>query len=361
MKLSIPIGILVLLFLSNGCGKKQPKLKASIQKITESVYASGVIKSEQQYQAFPQVSGIIKNIFVKEGDSVAVGTKLFYISNETNQLNRQNAELNAYYNKLESNQNKIQDALLVVNFTQNKLTIDSSLWVRQQNLWQQNIGSRLELEQKELAYQNSKTNHQSAILKYKDLKKQLSFAEEQSANGLRISSKLENDYFVKSEISGMVYSLPIKVGEMVNPQTTVAIIGSALSFIIELQIDEFDIVKIKIGQQVFVQMDSYKGQEFEAIVTKINPIMDVRTKTFKAEAKFIKAPAVLYPNLTAEANIVIQTKNNALTLPRNTVNQNKVIKANGDTVLVKTGLKDYQRIEILDGISAEDEVLNLSL
>jgi hypothetical protein len=55
-------------------------------------------------------------------------------------------------------------------------------------------------------------------------------------------------------------------------------------------------------------MDSYKGDVFEAHVDKIVPIMVVRSRTFKIEAHFIKAPSKLYPNLTAEANIIIQTK-----------------------------------------------------
>jgi hypothetical protein len=36
--------------------------------------------------------------------------------------------------------------------------------------------------------------------------------------------------------------------------------------------------------------------------------MDARSLTFKIEAQFVKAPRKLYPNLTAEANIIIQTK-----------------------------------------------------
>ena len=70
-------------------------------------------------------------------------------------------------------------------------------------------------------------------------------------------------------------------------------------------------IKIKPHQKVFVSLDSYKGQTFEAEVVKISPIMNDRSKTFTVDARFTKAPPLVYPNLSLEANILIQTKKNA--------------------------------------------------
>jgi hypothetical protein len=61
-------------------------------------------------------------------------------------------------------------------------------------------------------------------------------------------------------------------------------------------------------------LDSYK-ESFEAIVDKIFPIMDARSRTFKIEAHFTSACKTI-SNLTAEANIIIQTKENTITIPR---------------------------------------------
>lgn len=57
---------------------------------------------------------------------------------------------------------------------------DSSLYFRQKNLWQQNIGTKVELEQRELAFQNSKASYYSSRVKYEDLKRQLNFTSSQS-------------------------------------------------------------------------------------------------------------------------------------------------------------------------------------
>jgi HlyD family secretion protein len=211
-----------------------------------------------------------------------------------------------------------------------------------------------DLELKQLNFQSSKTNLQAALIRYSDLKRQLNFASQQSKKNLMIAEKQLGDFIIKSEIEGKVYSLLKEKGEMVNTQTPLAIVGSANHFKIELQIDEYDIVKIKNGQLILVTLDSYKEQVFEAVVQKINPIMNERTKTFMVEAEFTIKPNTLFPNLTVEANIVINTKKNVLTLPRNLVSDDGfVTKADGKKVQVKTGLKDYNKIEILSGISAK--------
>lgn len=101
-------------------------------------------------------------------------------------------------------------------------------------------------------------------------------------------------------------------------------------------------------------MDSFKEQTLEASVTRIIPIMDSKTKTFTVEAKFTKQPPVLFPNLTLEANILIQSRENSLVIPRNyLINETKVLTSDGDTILVKVGIKNYQFAEILEGIDEQ--------
>jgi multidrug efflux pump subunit AcrA (membrane-fusion protein) len=355
MKIHFYIFLLVLLF---SCKSKTESIKPSIEPISESIYASGIVKSKNQYQAFASANGIVEDIFVSEGDFVKKGTPILSISNETQKLNRDNAKLAADYADYNANKEKLNEAALVIDFAKNKMLNDSTLYVRQKNLWQQQIGSKVEFEQRELAYQNSRLAYYSAKVKYDELKRQLTFSSSQSKKNLLISSKLESDYTLKSEIDGIVYSLSKSKGEIVGLQSAVAVIGDAKNFILEMQVDEYDIIKIKKDQLVYITLDSYKGKVFEAKVSKINPIMNERSKTFLVEAAFINQPEVLYPNITFEANILLQSKEKALLIPRNyLLNDSIVMKKNGDKVTVKTGLKDFQKIEILSGITADDELI----
>jgi HlyD family secretion protein len=345
--------IFAILFFS--CNKNVETTRPVTENITESVYASGIIKTKNQYQVFSTVSGNISKVFVTENDRVKTGSPLMLISDETSRLNRQNASLASDYAELSANREKLIDLKNNIALAQSKCSNDSLIFMRQHNLWNQNIGTRLELEQKELAYQNSKTMLQSAKIKYNDLLKQLELNAAQSKNNLAISRYKESDLTIKSEMDGKVYSLNKKRGEMVNPQTALAIIGDATHFLLELQIDEYDIVKIKLGQKVLVSMDSYKGRIFEATISKIDPLMDTHSKSFLVEAEFVNQPPVLYPNLTVEANIIIASKVNALTIPRNyLVEDSLVLIEKDEKKTVVTGLKDYQKVEIIKGLTAND-------
>lgn len=350
--------LLLLLAFFTSCGDGQETTQPTVEDISEAVYASGLVKSRNQYQVYPVVSGIIEEILVTEGDTVRRGETLVRISNEAAQLNTENARLAAAYARVSANTEKLTELQETIDLARSRMQNDSLLLARQRNLWASQIGTRVELEQRELAYKNSQTAYRSARLRYNDLKKQLDFAARQSQKNLQISETLRDDYTVKSETNGKVYSVLREKGELVSPQVPIAVLGDANEFILELQVDEYDIARVKPGQQVLLNLDSYRGQVFEGRITKINPAMNERTRSFTVEAEFVTKPDALYPNLTTEANIIIQAKKSALTIPREyLVDGAYVLKDKEERVPVKTGLKDYQKVEIVEGLSKEDVIV----
>jgi HlyD family secretion protein len=356
MKLKL---IVVFLILASACKDKREKIKPKFASITESVYASGIIKSKDQYELFSTVNGIIDSIYVSEGDTVQKGDIILVLSNEVQRINKENAQLSADYSDLKENQGKLAEALSQIELARTKMRNDSALFIRQANLWKKEIGSKVDYENVEMNFQNSKTAYQSAIQRHTDLKRQLSYNSSQTKKNLQISNQLENDFIIRSKIDGLVYSLNKKKGELVNIQTLIGVIGDSKMFILEMQVDEYDILQIRKGQNVMVSLDSYKGQVFEARVSKINPIMNEQSKSFLVEAEFVQQPTLLYPNVTLEANILLQTKKKALLIPRKyALRDSLVILSSGDTIPIKTGLKDYQKIEVIGGISEKDELIN---
>ena len=355
MKIPIYYSMFILILL--GCSSETESILPTIGTITESVYASGTIESDDQYQVFPSVNGIIQEVYVTEGDQVHANSNLFAIFNETSKINRQNAELNANYSDFEANSSRLNDLKLGIEFAKNKMNTDSVMLSRQKVLFEKEVITSVQLEQYDLNYRQSRTNFLSSQLKLADLKRQLNLSDQQSKNNLRLSARMENDFLVTSDVKGKVYSVLKKKGEMVNVQTPIAIIGSSSSFKIILQVDEYDIIKIKKGLKVIIALDSYKGESFEAVIHKIDPIMNDRSKTFTIEAVFTKQPKVLYPNLSLEANIVIRKKENTITNPRKyLLEDGYVLLKNNQKRYVKTGLKDYQKVEILSGLTQKDKI-----
>jgi multidrug efflux pump subunit AcrA (membrane-fusion protein) len=346
----------ILLFLIGlfSCTKKQETTQPIVASITESVYASGILKSKDQYQVFANVNGIIEKVLVSEGDSVKVGTPLFSIQQTEQQINVANAAASAQFADYKSNQEKVRQAQLFMQVAADKLKQDSSLYFRQVAIWKQEIGSKTDLELRALNYENAKANYYAAKVNYQDLKKQLQLNDDQAKRTLAVAESRLKDYTVKSTINGVVYSIDKIKGTWVSAQMPLAVVGASHHFILEMQIDEYDILKIQLGQLVYVTMDAYKGQVFEARISKIYPLMDERSKTFTVEAIFEKAPNKLYPNITFEANIVLNTKTKTLLIPRAYLwNDTAVITKDQDTLRVETGLKDYNNVEILKGITQE--------
>ncbi|MGE0637615.1 MAG: efflux RND transporter periplasmic adaptor subunit [Bacteroidia bacterium] len=350
--------LLFIAFSVFSCKNKQETVKPERSSITESVYASGVIKSKNQYQVFPSVNGIIDTVLVSEGDSVKAGTPIIIISGKIQKLNKELAQLNASYTDADANREKLDDAAMQLQLAKSKMQSDSLFYFRQKNLWEKQVGSKAELELKELAFANSRTAYYTARTRYNDLKKQLDFTSQQSKKNLQLTDVIQDDYTIKSDIDGIVYSVLKSQGELAGVQTPVAIIGDAADFILEMQVDEYDILKLRKDQKVIVRLDSYKGKVFDAVITKINPIMNERSKTFLVEASFITRPEILYPNITFEASVVINEKENVLLIPRNyMLNDSTVLNTNNEQVVIRTGLKDYKKVEVLSGISEADELL----
>lgn len=350
--------IVFLLFLS-ACNESVETTSATRENITESVYASGILKSKNQYEVYATVNGILNTTFVGEGDTVKKGALLLTISNETSTLSRENAQLAAELANIKTNQSRLDELTLGIAFAKSRMKNDSLLYIRQKNLWDQNIGSKVAYENARLNFENSKTTYSTAQLKYNDEKRRLDLLSQQAQINLEITQRNESDFTITSAIDGKVYSLLKEDGEIVTPQTPLAIIGDASSFILELQVDEYDIVLIQPGQLVKVTMDSYRGEVYDAVITKVYPLLNQRTKTALVEAQFKNQPSILYPNLTLEANIILQVKENVLTLPRAyVVDDTYVISVNGDTIPIKTGARDYIKTEVLEGIS-ENEILIL--
>ncbi|CAH0335660.1 Multidrug resistance protein MdtA [Flavobacterium sp. CECT 9288] len=358
MKLQVQFFLVMLSLLS--CSKKETEeMKPTVGEVTETVYASGVLKADGQYTVFATVNGTLQKVNVIAGQSISKGQSLFELESDKAELNTENARL-AYQLSLESSryiQDKIAEMEMKVQSSRDKFTLDESIYNRNKNIRNQGGISEVDFERVELAYKSSKINFESAKKQLAQLKAQLRNDQSRNSVNLKINQKSQSDFSVKSAFSGKLFDVLVKEGTLVTPQTPLAIIGQEYSYLLELEVDENDMVRVRTGQKVLVTMDSYKRQVFDAVIDKIYPIMNERSRTFKIEAHFIKPPKKLYPNLTAEANIIIQIKKNAITIPKAYLIQGKYVLVNKDEKReVKTGLSDYQKVEILSGLTAVETI-----
>jgi len=345
--------ILILIFMMLSCSKKQDKILPEQKNLVESVYSSVTIQPDSLYEVYAVVSGILDKNLGTEGDLISMDEPLIKIINNAPILNTENAKFALQLAEdnysgsatiLEGIQDEIETASL-------KYKNDSINFLRQQNLWNQKIGSKSDYDTKKLNYQMASNNLSLLKNKYNSTKNELKTAFNQAQNNYKTSLINTKDFTITSKINGKIYALYKEPGELVTMQEPLASIGSANNFIIELLVDEVDIVRISKNQEVIITLDAYNGAIFSGKISKIYPKKDARNQTFKVEAVFDNPPKVLYPGLSGEANIIIDKKENVLTIPKEYLIENNKVKTDEGLITILTGLQNMEDIEVLSGIT----------
>ena len=340
------------------CRGEVNRLKPEVTSLTESVYASLTVQPESLYYAYAAAGGIIKANLVTEGDDVATGQTLVEIENANPELNAKNAllALDLARENFSGAKGVLPEMESQISAARLKFINDSVNYTRQKSLWEQKIGSKGDYDMRKLAYETSLNEIARLQSRYRQTKNQLETQLRQAEVNYATSLNTKGDFSVKSLIEGKVYELTTKPGEIVLPQEPVAMLGSRNIFILEMQVDEVDIAKISEGQKALARLDAYDKDIFEATVSRIYPKMDARSQTFKVEAVFNSQPPKLYPGLTGEANIITAVKEKTLTIPYEyLINGNKVKTDDGE-ITITTGIKNFERVEILSGIDTNDYI-----
>lgn len=342
-----------------GCSEEvENTISPEIKTITESVYSSVTIQPDSMYEVFSSVTGIMDNQLVNEGDQVNIGQALFQITNNNPKLNTQNAKLamDIARDNYKGENAILTDLINEVKLAQLKLSSDSLNYVRQKNLWNQKIGSKIDYDNRKLQYETSKSTVQTLLNKFNRTSLQLKQQYQQAVNSYDASLTLTNDFTIESKIKGTVYSIYKNPGEILSAQQPIAMIGHSKDFIAELLIDEVDIIKLKEEQTALITIDAYGKKVFKANITKIYPQKNSRSQTFKVEARFIDTPNKLYPGLSGEANILISEKTNVLTIPKAYLVDENHVKTDIGIVEITTGLESLDLIEVLSGITTDDKI-----
>ncbi len=337
------------------CSDKEEKILPAITNITESVYSSVTIQPDSLYQVYATVNGILDKNLVEEGDVIKKETPIIQIINSNPKLNTENVKLSLDLAKknytgsatiLSSIEEEIKAAAL-------KAANDSINYCRQKNLWDQQIGSKITYDTKKLAYELSTNTMGLLKNKYARTKEELETQLKQAENNYKTSLITTNDFTINSKINGKVYALYKNPGEIVNTIEPLASVGSATVFMIEMLVDEVDIVQLKKGQKTIITLDAYNDEIFTAKVNKIYPKKDERNQTFLVEAIFDQNPKVLYPGLSGEANIIIDSKKNILTIPIQYLIDNNKVKTEDGIIEVIIGLQSMDAVEVVSGITKE--------
>lgn len=352
------IVFLLLSVLLQACSEEIETYTVTEESIVESVYSSIVVEPLDLYKVNASTTGFIDELKVKIGDEVALGQLLISISDVQSANNADNAKL--AYEMAQTNYrgeaNVLEDLKLQMKDAVLKRNNDSINFERIRILYSKGLATKLEFEQAEMVYQLSKSQSSMLESKIKRSEIELKNAVKQSKNNFSSSMSHFEDGLIRSKIQGRVYDVFKEPGELVSPMEPLAIVGSASKFIIKMRVDEVDITRVKLGQQIVVSLEAYNSQTFKAKVTRISPKMDAQTQTFEVEGEFVDIPESLFMGLTGEGNIVINQREKVLVIPLEYLEDGKYVYTAAGKTEVNVGARSLSHVEILSGVKVGDQL-----
>ena len=193
------------------------------------------------------------------------------------------------------------------------------------------------------------------------------------------------DYTITAPISGTVVKKTTKAGDNLEQTTTqevMATIADMSRILFKINVDELDIAKIEVGQEVSVTADALPDQTFTGYVDYISVVGNTTNGvTTYPVTVVVNEPEGLIPGMNVDADILVESKENVLTVPVSAIkrgnlvtvkdpsasavnsvgepqaNTSDSIPAGFKNVEVQIGLSNNDMVEIISGLNEGDEVL----
>lgn len=344
------VSIFIAQWLVSSCGSNDAITTPTVKPLMEAVYASGYVVAKDEYQVYAQAEGYLVEKLVDDGDTVKKGDPMFVIDAGQQTARYQVAWENyAMASKNHEHDSPVlQELKVATEVARTKKQFDSLNFVRYTNLWKSNATSRAEFDRMKLLYENSQNEYRLQSSRYSKINNQLFLELKNAENQLRIAKDESARYTLRSKIDGMIFKVMKKEGEMIRRGEVIGVVGSKNNFYLELTVDELDVRRVQLGQEVLVKIEAYPDQIFHATVSQLYPMIDKRQQSVQVDAVLKEPLPGWFSGLALEANIVIRQKEDAIVIP-------KAALLPGDSVLIKTD-DGERKIKVTKGIETLDEV-----
>lgn len=354
--------------------RSTPSINIQISKVEKGTiksafYSSGTLAYRTQARLSAELVAKVSDIYVQEGQAVNAGQELIKLDDSS--VRAEIAQMEAQVARGNIDIRRAQSEL-----EQKRVELE-----RQNQLIQRGMVSRQAVELAQAALDNAKfqleSNEKNAL---------------QNVAALLQRQKLLEKTIIRSPIKGVVIAIPIKIGETAVASAT-GMAGSSLmtiadpsSMVVEVQIAEFDIGRLKIGQKAIVSTRAIPNNKFIGKVARIaRSVSNESTKQGAVDNKTLRTVAVqieleashplFISGMSCDLSFIEATQENSLLIPLTALRideyeTDKFLQTRvRDTYVwqlklgraVKTkieiGYADEHKQEVRKGLNAGDEVI----
>lgn len=344
----VVIGVLVLLNLGKEGSKVEVEsVKVERRTITKLVTASGYIKAKKQVNVSASAIGKVTKVGVREGDHVNAGDFLLQI------------DPTDYQSAVEQLEASIGAATANLQMEAANLRKAQYDYERADTLNARNVVSDEELR--------------TAEINLEVMRSRVKSAEEALAQQRSTLNKARHDLDevrITAEISGVITTLSVEEGEnaimgtLNNPGTSLIVIADLSEIEAEVEVDETEVVLVRVGQKASVTLDAHPGKTFAGVVTEVGNSavraqigLGQSSVDFKVVVSIEDSIPNVRPGLSASAKINVAEQTQVLSIPIQclTVRQRRdLARASGtaDTSKAETSTVDTSQVgaEDVEGV-----------
>ena len=315
-----------------------------IQSIEKKTVVTGKVIPEDEVEIKPQISGIIELLYVDEGDLVTNGDLLAKVKVVPDEQ------------ALNSAKGRLSNTLIL--FENAKIEFK-----RNQSLFEKEIISKQQFDNAKLSYDQAEQN-------LKNARSDLQIIKLGSAGGSSIANTN-----IRATVAGTILEIPIKEGDQViesntfNAGTTIATVADLKKMIFEGKVDEADVEKLVIGMPLTVNLGAIQDKDFDAKLNFIAPKGNEEQGTvqFKIEGDvYLDDSVFIRAGYSANASLVLEKKDSVMGISEALLQFDKITnnpyvevkndKGKFERKNIELGISDGINVEILSGLSLEDEI-----
>ena len=341
-------------------GPLLPSYRISSMPLVQTVVATGRVVAVSNTDIGSEISGVVLERRVAEGEQVAAGDLLLVLSSDdvAAQVRQAEAELAELISST-----RPQAAVDLANAEVALAQADRNV-ERRRELAAISAISDEEMEQAIQAQAQARNNLENARLRANALS---SGGVEEDLLRARIAALQAqlNKAQVRSKVSGTILTRNVEVGDLVQPGQSLFTIALDGKTEIRVPLDERNLSRLALQQPAVAIADAYPDKPFPVRISFIAPSIDPQRGTVEVRLSVDPVPDFLRQDMTVSVNIETDQRAKALVIPNDALANVKedsaevLLLRDGKTQrqVVKLGLRGLSASEVLSGLSAGDEIL----
>jgi HlyD family secretion protein len=359
-----------------------PSRLATVERgpMTRSVVATGKIQPVTKVEIKSKANGIIERLAVDVDHQVQAGQLLAELDKETLTARLREARANLEAARAALSAAQAQARKNEIEAEAPDVAFAASAQRRAESLSDQKLISQEALDQARTTFEQAQNRQRAAQSQLLVSRAKVEEARAQVAQAQAAAERAEEELAnatIKAPIRGTVLTRDVEIGSPVSSilnlganATLVMTLGDIGQVFVRGKVDEADIGHVKLGMPARITTESFRDQTFHGKVTQISPIGVEKDNvtTFEIEVSIDNPGQQLKANMTANAEVILEEKTDALVVPQAAVSYDEkkspfvdvadpAAQGGRRRVPITVGIGNGTRTEIVGGVKAGDKVV----